>query len=265
MDDQIAHSNRDRGVATNYNDAGTMIMEMIYGQNYLSPDGAGVSARLAALAQIRAQDVVLDIGCGLGGAACYLARTLGCSVQGMDLMATNVMEAQRRARQQEGLTGVGFHCADALAVPFSAESFDVVWGQDAWCHIEDKVGLIKQVKRVLRADGRLVFRDWLLSDPQCQDHEAIREVTASPGIGDADLYRRVLAEQGFDVLHDSGPNESVIEAYRVALSRLRTMREDISARFSERVYRVVLEKQSFVLGAFESGQLRVGSFLAKKC
>lgn len=254
----------DGGVVTNYNDAGTTIMEMIYGHHYLSPGGADVSARLAGLARIGPGDTVLDMGCGLGGAARFLAETTGCTVRGVDLMAANVIEAQRRTSARPPSSDISFQCADALAVPFGAASFDVVWGQDAWCHIEDKAALIGEIKRVLCVGGRLVFRDWLLADPRGPNHEAIREVTASPGMGDSELYRRLLTEHGFEILHCSDPSEEVIAEYRGAVSRLRSMADDIGARFSDRVYRIVLEKQSFVLSAFESGQLKVGSFLAKK-
>lgn len=254
----------DGGVGTNYNDAGTAIMEMIYGRHYLSPGGASVSARLAGLAQIGSGDTVLDMGCGLGGAARFLAETTGCTVRGVDLMAANVMEARRRTSAGPASSDISFQCADALAVPFSAECFDVVWGQDAWCHVEDKVALIAEIKRVLCVGGRLVFRDWLLADPRGPNHEAIREVTASPGMGDMELYRRLLTEQGFEILYCSDPSEDVIAEYRGAISRLRSMADEIGARFSDRVYRIVLEKQSLVLSAFESGQLKVGSFLAKK-
>jgi SAM-dependent methyltransferase len=42
---------------------------------------------------LRHEDTVLDVGCGTGGAAFYLARTLGCFVYGIDLSVNMILAA----------------------------------------------------------------------------------------------------------------------------------------------------------------------------
>jgi SAM-dependent methyltransferase len=50
-------------------------------------------------------------------------------------------------------------------MPFHANTFDVVWGQDAWCYITDKARLIQECARVVRPGGVVTFTDWLETGP----------------------------------------------------------------------------------------------------
>src|SRR5689334_10269970 len=55
--------------------------EAIYGRNFISPGGAATTREILGLAGWRAGMSVLDIGCGLGGAAFLIAQTYGARVQ----------------------------------------------------------------------------------------------------------------------------------------------------------------------------------------
>jgi SAM-dependent methyltransferase len=52
--------------------------------------GTAATDRLIAEAAVRAEDVVLDVCCGMGGPARYLAWKTGCDVTGLDLTASRV-------------------------------------------------------------------------------------------------------------------------------------------------------------------------------
>ena len=83
---------------------------------------------------------VLDVGCGLGGPAFHLAETRGAIVTGVDLVDLNIESATERASTRGLRDRVQFRVANALDLPFADEAFDVVFGQDAWCHVPDKPG-----------------------------------------------------------------------------------------------------------------------------
>ena len=102
---------------------------------------------------------VLDIGCGLGGPSRYLAATVGCEVVGIDLTPEYVAAATLFAARL-GLSGrVSYREADALALPFEGESFDVAWSQHAAMNIADKAALYGEMFRVLRPGGKVVLYD----------------------------------------------------------------------------------------------------------
>ena len=249
-------------VKTNYNDKGTIIMEMIYADDYLSPGGASATESLADFGEIKDSLIVLDIGSGLGGAAFYLAEQKGCSVQGIDLMESNVVEANQRADVKGLSERVHFVHGDAISLPFESRRFDLVWGQDAWCHVEDKKKLILEASRVLVPQGRIVFSDWLLRDTKSSLCDEVRRVTASPDIGDAQMYRNLLEEQGLELQKYADTSVEFVARYRDVLQRLHALEPEIRSRFGQKVFEIVLSKQQFVLDAFEGGVMGAGFFVA---
>lgn len=103
---------------------------------------------------------VLDLGCGLGDFAAVLAE------RGEDVVGADVSEAALRlARSRHpGLELV--RCGEEL--PFADETFDVVWAGEVLEHVQDGLGLLAEVRRILPPGGRL-----LLSTP---DHGPLRRL-----------------------------------------------------------------------------------------
>ena len=98
---------------------------------------------------------VLDLGCGVGGAARYLAQECGCRVTGIDLTEEFIAVA-RELTARCGLTGqVAFEQADALDLPFEDASFDHAWSHNVTMNIADKIGFAAEARRVLRSGSRL--------------------------------------------------------------------------------------------------------------
>lgn len=121
--------------------------------------GRGETINLARLAELRKVEVLLDVGCGIGGPARTLADEFGLSVTGLDL-TEEYCQAGEMLTEKVGLSDlVDFQHGSALDMPFENESFDVVWTQHVTMNIEDKVRLYSEISRVLRPDGRYVFHE----------------------------------------------------------------------------------------------------------
>jgi sarcosine/dimethylglycine N-methyltransferase len=104
-------------------------------------------------------EAVLDVGCGIGGPSRYLAKTYGCHVAGLDLTPEFCQVAAMLA-ERTGLAGkVEYPQGDALAMPFADRSFDVVWSQNVAMNIADRDRFYREIRRVLRPDGRYAFSD----------------------------------------------------------------------------------------------------------
>jgi sarcosine/dimethylglycine N-methyltransferase len=96
---------------------------------------------------------VLDVGCGMGGPARFLAHTYGCRVEGIDLMAEWI-EAGQVLNKRCGLSdSVTLRSGDALNLPYDDQTFDVVWCQNVTMNIIDKSGFLAGVYRVLKRGG----------------------------------------------------------------------------------------------------------------
>jgi sarcosine/dimethylglycine N-methyltransferase len=126
--------------------------------------GLRATRELLELAQIRAEDRVLDIGAGLAGSARLLASTLGCRVDCVELTADFCAGALLLNR----LTGlddrIEMHKGSALDLPFPDNSFDVVWMQNVGMNIADKRRLYDEIYRVLKPGGRYAFQEMAAGD-----------------------------------------------------------------------------------------------------
>ena len=121
--------------------------------------GFAASLVLQELAQIQAEDRVLDIGAGLAGAARMLADSPGCRVDCIELSPDYCSGAELLNR----LTGlddlIDVHRGSALDLPFADDSFDVAWMQNVGMNIADKRKLYEEVCRVLKPGGRFAFQE----------------------------------------------------------------------------------------------------------
>lgn len=121
--------------------------------------GREATVELAARAALKPGLKALDVGCGLGGSARYLAAEHGCRVVGVDL-TREYIEAAKELAARAGLAGkVEFRQASALELPFADGEFDLVWTEHVQMNIADKRAFYGELARVLKRGGRLVFHD----------------------------------------------------------------------------------------------------------
>ncbi|HXQ51537.1 MAG TPA: methyltransferase domain-containing protein [Stellaceae bacterium] len=127
----------------------------LYPLDQMHNGGIVATREHAARAEIRPGMKVLDLGCGQGGPARYLAGECGCRVTGLDL-TPEFIELARLLTARCGLAGeIEFHVGSALALPFAAASFDHVWCHNATMNITDKATLAREIARVLKRGGRM--------------------------------------------------------------------------------------------------------------
>jgi SAM-dependent methyltransferase len=106
--------------------------------------------RAFLLANVRAGERVLDLGAGDGAFAAELAAA-GCEVVAVDVAE----EALRRSRSR--VPGLDARRVDEGApLPLDEDAVDVVWAGEVLEHVADVVGLLAEVRRVLRWGGRVL-------------------------------------------------------------------------------------------------------------
>lgn len=126
--------------------------------------GILATAELAGAAGLREGDKVLDLGCGIGGPARYLATAFGCSVTGVDL-SPSFIEAADYLTARCGLADrLTFQVGDALHLPFDDGAFDAVFLQHVAMNIADRPALYAEVRRALKPGGRFVAYDLVRKD-----------------------------------------------------------------------------------------------------
>jgi arsenite methyltransferase len=113
-----------------------------------------------ALADLKAGQVVLDIGSG-GGLDAFLAvQKVGATgkVIGVD-MTPAMLERAGRAAAKAGLNNLDFRMGQAAALPVDDNSVDVALSNCVINLSEDKGKVFKEIYRVLKANGRMTISD----------------------------------------------------------------------------------------------------------
>jgi len=110
-------------------------------------------------------DHVLDIGCGLGGAARYIASELCCRVTGIDLTPEFVHVARILTARLGLSASLNFKTANALAMSFEDKTFDAAISFHVAMNIADRDRLYAEVARVLRPGAMLCIYDVMKTGP----------------------------------------------------------------------------------------------------
>jgi ubiquinone/menaquinone biosynthesis C-methylase UbiE len=114
---------------------------------------------LVRLANLEANDSVLDVGTGTGVVAVLAVGKLGSGgkVTGVDLSAEMLVAARSKALRDGLENRIQFSRLDAEALAFRDRSFDVVFSLFALLHLPDPQTALKEMFRVLRPGGRLIL------------------------------------------------------------------------------------------------------------
>ena len=115
---------------------------------------------------------LLDLGCGPGTITADLAALVApATVVAVDA-AAGILEEARATAAAQGVDNIVFEEADALALPYPDDHFDVVHAHQVLQHLPDPVGALREMRRVCRPGGVVAARDgdyggflWTPPDP----------------------------------------------------------------------------------------------------
>ena len=148
--------------------------------------GPGVSTRSEAVHHAHALVLdelgphdrrVLDLGCGVGTAALYLADRLPVEVVGVSISPEQVRLAERYAAQGGPRPGtVQFRLADFTDLPDDLAEVDLAFAIESFVHADPAAAFFREAARVLRPGGALVVIDDVRTgdpaDPRLADFRA---------------------------------------------------------------------------------------------
>ncbi len=150
--------------------------------------------------KISKQDHMLDVGCGLGGTARYIATKYKNNVTGIDLTQEyidtgNIISSWLNLNKQ-----VTLQLGSALSMPFEEGTFDVGFMMHVAMNIEDKEKLFKEIFRVLRPGSTFGIYDVMQINSGEINYPVPWASTISTSFVESpEHYKKTLANVGFEV------------------------------------------------------------------
>jgi ubiquinone/menaquinone biosynthesis C-methylase UbiE len=157
---------------------------------------------------------VLDVGCGLGGAARFVASRYGCHVTGIDL-TPEFIETGKVLCGWVGLDGrISLRQGSALAMPFADRVFDRAYMLHVAMNIDDKAKLCSEVSRVLQQSSLFGIYDIMrIGDGELTYPVPWAMTAASSAVATAAQYREALEKAGFAVIEERNRHDFALAHY----------------------------------------------------
>jgi tocopherol O-methyltransferase len=163
---------------------------------------------VCSAAQIKSTDSVIDLGCGYGSTAIWLASNIGCRVLGVSLSKDQIFAAQRLARKRRVEHHVSFETMDFHCMKLPDSAFDVAILMEAISHSPEKLRVLKEVYRILKPGGRVVIADGFLGKRRAKLTAIESQIAAAcfegvhiPPLPVRRDFRATLKSAGFTQIH----------------------------------------------------------------
>lgn len=208
---------------------------------------------------------VVDLGCGYGATARYLAANYGCRVLG-----TNISEKEldlARTRGEEAGLGhlLSFEYGDFHELAYPGGSFDVVWSQESFLHGVDKRKILSECTRILAPGGSLIFTDILVrKDTPQEDRERIYDRVKSPDMWDKGDYEAALRELDLEILRTEDWSQYVARSYGWVRDQVKANREALLPRVGQETLDRTVDALSFWVDSANAGKIGWGLFVARE-
>jgi SAM-dependent methyltransferase len=148
-----------------------------------------------------AGDHILEIACGSGGPALYLARKFNCQITGLDINEEGIRTANQQALDM-GITNARFQSADVnQRLPFDDGTFDAVMCMDSMNHFRDRLGYLQEWHRVLKPGKRALFTDpVVITGPVSNEELAARSNIGFFLFVSLEVTTNLINEAGFKLI-----------------------------------------------------------------
>ena len=180
-----------------------------------------------------------------------------------------VLERCRSRCEEEGLADrVRLKLADVCDSGLPDAQADFVWGEDAWCYVEDKPKLIAEAARIVKPGGTIAFTDWVEGPAGLSDAEAARflgfmKFRTMASIGD---YRELLEKNGCEVIEaeDTGRFAPHVDLYLQMANMQLTYDALKILGFDLEGMGAVAAELGYVQELAPAGKLAQGRFIARR-
>ena len=125
--------------------------------------GLGATEELIKRCHIGEGKTILDVGCGVGATPCFIVKSCGCKVVGVDISEKMIERSREKAKREGVADRTEFRVADAQELPFEDDLFDAVITESVTAFPEDKQKAVNEYVRVTKQGGYVGLNEstWL--------------------------------------------------------------------------------------------------------
>ncbi len=161
------------------------------------------------------QGHVLDVGCGLGGAARYVATKYKNHVSGIDLTPEYIETGKALCSWLNLDRYITLEQGSALSMPFQNSIFDGGYMLHVGMNIDDKASLFSEIYRVLKPGSSFGVYDVM----RHKDGELIYPVpwateSSTSKLSTPDQYKQALSDTGFEVSQENNRRDFALEFFK---------------------------------------------------
>jgi SAM-dependent methyltransferase len=244
------------------------LWELIMGEQ-IHIGGFASSTDLAEKAGIASGTRGIDLCCCNGAGMRFLVGFCDVAgMQGVDATQTVIERGRQRCLQQGLADKIRFMLADACSSGLPDASADFIWGEDAWCYVEDKANLIAEAVRLVRPGGVIAFTDWVEGPKGLTQKEADRclRFMKFPNIQDLKGYGGLLESHGCKVVkaEDTGRFSPYVDLYLNMLNMQLTYDALRIVGFDTNLMQAMAGEMLFMQQLAHDGKIVQGLFVARR-
>jgi len=244
------------------------LWELLMGEQ-IHVGGFASSTDLARFGGIKKGTKGVDFCCCSGAGMRFLLKMCDvASMAGVDFTKAQIDLGKKRMKA----AGVSakqyrYYLGNVASPHVQAGAFDFVWGEDAWCYVANKPGLIKQARRALKPGGKIVFSDWVATNKMtAEEAERFCAFMKFPTLMTMADYTQQLEAARFTKIKAKVSPYFVPSMDLYATMYLRQHAFDVLRLlgFNKDVYKAVLDELGFIIGLAKSKKLVQAYFSAVK-
>lgn len=207
---RILNALQDSGIALD-----RLSVETLAPVDHFHARGFAATKELADALPVKPGDRLIDIGCGVGGPARYLAHRFGCSVEGIDITAPFVAAANRLSELTGLRDRVTVRLGDGQSLPYPDHSFDGGISQHVTMNVADRDRFFAEAFRVLRPGAFFALTEHGKGEGGAPHHpvpwsdDGAHEYLLSP----AETVER-LRRAGFERIEATETGDKYLQGYR---------------------------------------------------
>lgn len=158
---------------------------------------------LAHMMNLRDNQLVLDVGCGVGGPAREISKFAGVNIVGLNNNDYQIERGTRYAAKEGLSEKVTFTKGDFMQMSFPENSFDAVYAIEATVHAPSLVGVYSQIFKVLKPGGVFGVYEWLMTDAYDNSNPHHRQIRLGIEQGDG-ISNMVKTSEALQAIRDAG-------------------------------------------------------------